>query len=486
MTKKKTMEAITFLVILIIAFFFVYKALCFKYGDGILGLKYLYEQQEDSVDVLVLGSSHAFEDISTQVLFDEYGIASYVLAGSVQPMWNTYYYLQEALKTQTPKLIILEGYTATQSFNYSDHSRIIKNNLGIKDLKDRYESILVSAPADTKDDYIFEYRLWHSRYEELNSSDFADYYEKPIFKYYKGFGINTATTPLETPDVNSFRGEMPVNEKEEEYFRKIIGLCQGAGIPIAVVISPYRLNEVEQQKFNYLGTIAEECQVPYINFNSSEYYTAMELNFSSDFADTAHLNHIGSIKYTKVLGRIIKDMVSFDDRREDEEYVSWVMHSKDIRQRISNYSIAAAQTVNELITNINAAENLSIFLYTISNCNDIESSTNVLTQLGAPQDKIGDGKLFFSENGELQVYADEQVQWSYNTDLGEHPLDITHIITVEKGILSAQREIVYNNKQYIDDLHGIYILVYDNFTQDLVTVKQVRMTSDKNVEVVTK
>lgn len=86
----------------------------------------------------------------------------------------------------------------------------------------------------------------------------------------------------------------------------------------------------------------------------------------------------------------------------------------------------------------------------------------------------------------MQVYADEQVQWSYNTDLGEHPLDITHIITVEKGILSAQREIVYNNKQYIDDSHGIYILVYDNFTQDLVTVKQMRMTSDKNVEVVTK
>lgn len=53
-----------------------------KYGDGIYSLTKFYEQKKDSVDVLVLGSSHAFENINTGTLWDEYGMASYVLGGS--------------------------------------------------------------------------------------------------------------------------------------------------------------------------------------------------------------------------------------------------------------------------------------------------------------------------------------------------------------------------------------------------------------------
>ena len=121
-----------FLIALLIMLNQVYKILCFKYGDGILGLKKLYEFDDDSIDVLALGSSHAFEDINTGVLFRSYGIAAYILAGSVQPYWNTYYYLAEALKTQTPRLVILEAYASTFDFDYSDHSRIIKNNLGLR------------------------------------------------------------------------------------------------------------------------------------------------------------------------------------------------------------------------------------------------------------------------------------------------------------------------------------------------------------------
>ena len=52
-----------------------------KYGDGIYSLTKFYEQKKDSVDVLVLGSSHAFENINTGTLWDEYGMASYVLGG---------------------------------------------------------------------------------------------------------------------------------------------------------------------------------------------------------------------------------------------------------------------------------------------------------------------------------------------------------------------------------------------------------------------
>ena len=110
---KKILQFSIFAGIVFVLLNNIYKTFSFKYGDGILGLKKFYMLDEDSVDVLILGSSHAFENINTGFLFDSYGIASYVLSGSVQPYWNTYYYLTEALKTQQPKVIILDAYAST-------------------------------------------------------------------------------------------------------------------------------------------------------------------------------------------------------------------------------------------------------------------------------------------------------------------------------------------------------------------------------------
>ena len=51
-----------------------------------------YDMKPDTVDVLFLGSSHAFEDINTGMLWDEHGMASFILSGSMQPMelWFVY------------------------------------------------------------------------------------------------------------------------------------------------------------------------------------------------------------------------------------------------------------------------------------------------------------------------------------------------------------------------------------------------------------
>ena len=89
-----------------------HKVLKFKYEDGIYGMETMYRLEDNSIDVLALGSSHSFVDINPSVLYREYGIAGFDLGGSRQPFWNSYYYLKEALKTQKPEVIILEAYAA--------------------------------------------------------------------------------------------------------------------------------------------------------------------------------------------------------------------------------------------------------------------------------------------------------------------------------------------------------------------------------------
>ena len=468
--------------------------LSFQYWDGILGLKYLYQQEDDSIDVLVLGSSHAFEDINTQVLYDEYGIASYVLAGSIQPFWNTYYYLEEALKTQAPKLVVLEGYAATQNFEYSDNSRIIKNNFGIKDWKTRIESIKISSPPDKVDDYLFGYRLWHSRYSELGWNDVSlhyknpiyTYYDRPMLLYYKGFGANFAKTAFDEPQVDTFKGDQPIKKKEEIYYRKIIELCQKNNIPIVVVVSPYVVSEVEQKKFNYLNNISKEYHIDFINFNSTNYYNEIGLDFKTDMADSGHLNSSGSVKYTRVLGKIFYQMVELPDCRRNENYQTWKMNSKDIVERIRDNEIITTQTVADLINNYGSGEDLITYLYTISDIKRINKQTGIFSKFGITDGMLADGKLYKIDEKNVSVISGSNVNWKYTEKISEYTLQAEHSVLITEDKVDIRRILSCEGEQYIDDPQGCYILIYNQFTKDIVCVKQIRINGDEIVELVIK
>ena len=84
------------------------KILLLKSEDGISQLNALYKQNDNTIDALFLGSSHVYCDISTGVLWDDYGIAGFDLGGAEAPSFTSYYHLKEALKTQHPQVIFYE------------------------------------------------------------------------------------------------------------------------------------------------------------------------------------------------------------------------------------------------------------------------------------------------------------------------------------------------------------------------------------------
>jgi len=73
--------------------------------SNILGF---YELPEDSLDVLFLGSSHAITAFDTQKLYDDEGIRSYVLGSGEQNVAVSWFYLNEALKTQKPDAVVMD------------------------------------------------------------------------------------------------------------------------------------------------------------------------------------------------------------------------------------------------------------------------------------------------------------------------------------------------------------------------------------------
>lgn len=301
-----------------------------KYGDGIYDVTKFYELENDTVDVLILGSSHAFQNFNTGVLWNEYGMASYILGGSVQPMWNTYYYLKEALKTQTPELIILEAYMTTFLNEYSDDSRIIKNNYGLKWSVDKINSLMVSTPRERWSEFLLEYPQYHTRYIELSSEDFLQNKGMPIFKHWKGFGCNMATTAADNVDVSHVENE----------------------IPILVVVSPYAgIKEDAQAMYNTAEKIANEYGVEFVNCNLS--YQEIGIDYMTDSADKDHLNYRGNVKFSKEIGKHIVDNYQVTDRRGNTEYQTWQESADYIEELISNRKLLECVDVISFLEQMN-------------------------------------------------------------------------------------------------------------------------------------
>ena len=290
-----------------------------------------YAQEENSVDLLVLGSSHAFEDVNTGTMWKNYGMAAYDLCGSIQPMWNAYYYLREALKTQTPKLVVLEAYTITRDDEYSDESRIIKNVSGMNWNRNKIDALKVSSSKDNLLGYALEYIQYHNRYADITSEDFIEYKgNEPYYKYWKGFGDNFATMEFERPVVEFSDENKTIEAKSEYYYRLIIQLCKDENLPLLIIVAPYaRYNQDQYEMYNTAEQIAQEYGVSFIDFN--KYYDEMGIDFKTDMADGDHLNAYGNRKFTEYLCQYICDNYDIPDRRSDDsgKYESW--------QKMSDY-----------------------------------------------------------------------------------------------------------------------------------------------------
>ena len=430
-----------------------------KYGDGIYDVTKFYELEDNTVDVLILGSSHAFEDFNTGTLWDEYGLSSFILAGSVQPMWNTYYYLKEALKTQTPDLIVLEGYCTTFSSEYSDDSRIIKNNYGLKWSSDKVESLRVSSPQERWSEFFLEYSQYHTRYKELSRDDFVKNQGNPFFKDWKGFGCNMDTIPIEGIDVSGIEERNSLYKKTEKYYRKTIELAIDNDIPIVVVISPYvGISKEEQKIFNEASDIAGEYEVPFINCNLN--YDEIGLDWSSDAGDGDHLNYRGNQKFSKYIGKYLVENYNLKDHRGEVKYSSWEDSASYIRQMIYDQELVESTELSTITEKLNN-DNYWIFISVDGTCNTAEASfADFFDKYGIPRD---------GTNGIWFVSKDNC--WNSTMDNGEYyvrtePHDF-HLRRSSDENGNCLNEIIMDNDNYNRVENGVNIVVYDKLTEKI-------------------
>lgn len=372
-------------------------------------------------------------------------------------MWNTYYYLKEALKSQNPELIILEGYTVTFGSEYADDSRIIKNNYGLHWSKDKIDSIKVSAPKERWKEFLLEYVQYHTRYSELSSADFMKNQNNRLYDDWKGSACNMVTTALESIDVSGVIERAALFEKTEQYYRKTIELVQANNIPIIVIISPYAgISESEQKKYNTASDIAEEYGIPFVNCNLL--CDEIGIDYSTDVPDVGHLNYKGNQKYSNFIGSFLTENFAISDRRGDVSYESWQRNAVYIAQMIEDQILKETIDMEQIAKKL-LNPNYWIFFTVDGNCTiPDENLQKFLNTLELP---------IYGSSGIWYRNENSWVWYSQMED-AEQYIRVEHDFCMRRTVNDAgiyTNTIIIDNTQYRKVSNGINIVVYDTLTE---------------------
>lgn len=276
----------------------------------------MYELPKNSADVMFFGSSNVYSNINPAILYEQQGITSYIMAGSGQPIWNSYYYLREAYKTQQPKLVVIDMKSLIYDVDYTNLAEAYTQIEGLKLSRNKLAAIESSTDSDELS-LLFGWPIYHTRWK-----DGEKLFQKVEDKYgamQMGFyPVDTLAQKFEygfKPDVSSNIQSMTA--KNEQYLRQMIELAQQHGSDVLLLKTPYVINEYADSIYNYAEQIASEYQIESLNMNKIDF----NFLYNLEMVDTEHLNHCGVEKTTNYLGEFLKQNYNLPDRRNEDN--SW-------------------------------------------------------------------------------------------------------------------------------------------------------------------
>ena len=319
--KWKLCKAVAFIAIGVVLFSGFWKVFRFKYAKG---LEQYYRLPKNTVDVLFIGSSHAFRSLDPSVMYGKSGISSYALGSNAQPMWITYYYLKEALRTQKPKVVCLEAYKVYLQKDYSDAPTVIKGTISMRTPWNYLASLWVSI--EDKHEYLdcaLGFPWFHTRYRELSvRQDFAPHYGKPYYEDFLGF-FGEKPKAVELPSgVEQVTKEQKISDKTRLYLDKIVRLSQEQDFELLFLIAPYYTDAVERQPYyNSLQNYADANGIPMINGNLL--YDTLGLDEKTDFGRGNHLSMSGAVKFSRYVSRYLSSHYELADHRGNKKYGRW-------------------------------------------------------------------------------------------------------------------------------------------------------------------
>lgn len=319
-----------------------------------------YALSEDSAECIFFGSSITQRAFVAPVAYHEYGVSSYIIGSSSQPLAMVRYLMEESLKTQTPKVFIVELKGVCKGPHDLEDVAIRKSVDVMKQSVNRFRAIrAVTKYAATGENdvdksgltyYIpfFKYHyLWNPSKRPHKYGD-IDYYNG----YSPNLGITFNIWKLKT--VKYDEHVLPIDENMEAVLNDLLDYCDTLeNTKVLFVEHPIEGTEDKLGMVNYARKIVEKRGYECLNFMSPETRAEAGLNDKTDYYNREHLNYYGSLKYTKYVSEYIIKNYGVEDRRGDPACEIW---DKEYKRLSDDLTGKYAENYNRMMDEIKKTE----------------------------------------------------------------------------------------------------------------------------------
>lgn len=290
-----------------------------KYMQGIVEGAMIaeYYEEDKNHDVIFIGDCELYENISPAVLWENYGINSYIRGSAQQLIWQSYYLLEDTLRYEKPKVVVFN----VLSMKYNEPQKEAYNRMTIDGMRwswSKVKDIQVSmTPTEHFIEYVFPLLRYHSRWNDLGKEDIQYLFHKDKVTF-NGYYMRVDVKAAENVPEGKPLGDYRFGEQAYEYLDKMAELCRKQGIELVLVkapsLYPYWYPEWDAQIEEY----AAAKGLNYYNFLDS--IEEIGLDFTKDTYDGGlHLNLSGAEKLSDYLGGILRSDCGLASRRGEAE-----------------------------------------------------------------------------------------------------------------------------------------------------------------------
>lgn len=345
MIKKRIICAVSVLLALVVLLWLATLLLAPKYvsqsREGNLVAEYYGEVDAGNThQVLFVGDCEVYESFVPAVLWEEYGITSYVRGSAQQLIWQSYYLLEEMLKYETPEVVVFN----VLSMKYGEPQNEAYNRMtldGMRWSKSKVDAINASkTKEETFASYMFTLLRYHSRWKELTAEDVKYMFSRERVAH-NGYMIQTGVKPMESEREGDELIDYTLPKTSFEYLDKMRELCDEKGIELVLIKSPtntwkyWWYDEWDEQIRDY----AEKYGLDYYNFIDNE---DIGIDWSTDTYDGGvHLNVFGAEKMTSYFGQILAEKYGVESLKSDSSTAdAW-------SQKLAEYEAAKKKSIEK-------------------------------------------------------------------------------------------------------------------------------------------
>ncbi len=431
--------------------------------DGNQSMAGFYRLDRDSVDVVFYGSSHVYAGVNVAALWDDYGIAGYDMAGTMQTLWNSYYNMEETLKYQSPRLMVVDLYGIRIEEEYYGTTNVIKNVSSMRFSHNKIKNVWNSVPHEEFLSCLLSYPLTHDSYKELGRGNFEEGVNSVGGDWYKGYKPSYAVTRYDTlPQVRTDLEKRIPAQKNRIYLEKMSRLAREHQIQLAFMVVPYEgIDEEDQMLYQWAEEYAQENGILFLDGNAR--LEEMGFDPAVDYAEASHLNHSGACKFTAYLGSWLTEHYDLADRRGDDRWDSWQKYSDCHKSRQQDRELAQCTELTAYLGKLQEREDDLVIVSLDDNYKKNPYVQLLEGLVGTDPYTLGSSASIVLEDRRIlyQTPDEPEYLWYRETELSD--------IAVSRSYGGAMQMQV-NNTVKNDNYNDVTILVYNRLLDEVADV----------------